>query len=105
MGRLIFLLISFLALSKASPKYRRQASEQKCGLRNVEGIKNPEIIVSQEKLDNADAPTRDTFFGEWPNMCAVQKTISLGVLKKSIYISGGSLIAPNVILTAAHYVS
>ena len=48
---------------------------------------------------------RDTFFGEWPNMCAVQKTISLGVLKKSIYISGGSLIAPNVILTAAHYVS
>merc|ERR1712051_606119 len=52
-----------------------------------------------------DAPTRDTFFGEWPNMCAVQKTISLGVLRKSIYISGGSLIAPNVILTAAHYVS
>jgi len=105
MGKLIFLLISFLALSEASPKYRRQASEQKCGVRNVEGIKNPEIKVSQEKLDNADAPTRDTFFGEWPNMCAVQKTISLGVLKKSIYISGGSLIAPNVILTAAHYVS
>ena len=58
MGKLIFLLISFLALSKASPKYRRQASEQKCGVRNVEGIKNPEIEVSQEKLDNADAPTR-----------------------------------------------
>ena len=58
MGKLIFLLISFLALSKASPKHRRQASEQKCGVRNVEGIKNPEITVSQEKLDNVDAPTR-----------------------------------------------
>ena len=58
MGKLIFFIISFLALSEASPKYRRQASEQKCGVRNVEGIKNPEITVSQEKLDNADAPTR-----------------------------------------------
>jgi len=73
MGKLIFLLISFLALSKASPKYRRQASEQKCGVRNVEGIKNPEIKVSQEKLDNADAPTRDTFFLENGLICVLFK--------------------------------
>ena len=49
--------------------------------------------------------SRDTFFGEWPHMCAVQEVLKIGaVVTKDIYLAGGSLIAPNVILTAAHYV-
>ena len=75
-----------------------------CGKRNINGVENSDIPLSQEKIDNADATMRDTFFGEWPNMCAVQKRIFLGVLEKSIFLSGGSMIAPNIILTSAHYV-
>merc|ERR1711935_493420 len=84
------------------PDCRDNSDEQncpaaQCGTRKLLGIDNPKIEVSQEKLDNALAPSREAFFGEWPNMCVVQKTVNLGVLIKSIYISGGSLIAPNVI--------
>ena len=50
MGKLIFLLISLLALSEASPKHRRQASEQKCGVRNLNGVDHPEIKVSKGGL-------------------------------------------------------
>merc|ERR1719225_1223779 len=38
-------------------------------------------------------------------MCAVQDVLQIGeLLTRDIYLAGGSLIAPNVILTAAHYV-
>ena len=47
----------------------------------------------------------DTQFGEWPHMCAVLREIELGATEKVLtYICGASLIAPHIILTAAHCV-
>lgn len=41
-------------------------------------------------------------FGEWPNMCIIlQKIITK---KQEYYKCGASLIAPNIVLTAAHCV-
>ena len=97
MSRLPFLFTSCLLLSRAF--------SQECGKRNEEGVEDPKIVVNAETLAKINEHSRDTFFGEWPHMCAVQRIISLGTLKKQIYLSGGSLIAPNVILTAAHYVT
>merc|ERR1712018_526274 len=36
-------------------------------------------------------------------MCAVLETVEIGGFQHQLYTCGGSLIAPNVILTAAHY--
>ena len=48
---------------------------------------------------------RDTQFGEWPHMCAVLREIALGATEKvQTYICGASLIAPHIVLTAAHCV-
>ena len=68
-----------------------------CGLRNIDGI-GPKMLYE-------DGPIRKAQFGEWPHMCAVQRIINLGALEYQIYLSGGSLIAPNVVITAAHYVT
>jgi len=82
-----------------------RAMSQQCGKRNEKGVEDPKIKVDDETLAKINEHTRDTFFGEWPHMCAVQRIIKLGALEKQIYLSGGSLIAPNVVLAAAHYIT
>jgi secreted trypsin-like serine protease len=66
----------------------------KCGQRNIEGFG-----VRINSLDK-----KDTQFGEWPHMCAVLNRTEIGGIEHSLYVCGGSLIAPNVILTAGHCV-
>ena len=103
MWRLFNIIIFCSALSRSLPQGQEQAG-QSCEIRNINGV--GDVIGDSE---NFDAHVRSTLFGEWPNMCAVQRVVSFGLgntkLTKEIYLSGGSLIAPNVILTAAHYVS
>jgi len=67
----------------------------KCGQRNVEGFG----VRINSPLDK-----KDTQFGEWPHMCAVLNRTEIGGIEHSLYVCGGSLIAPNVILTAGHCV-
>ena len=45
-----------------------------------------------------------TQFGEWPHMCAVLNRTKIGDEEHSVFVCGASLIAPNVILTAAQCV-
>ena len=97
MWRSLFTLTGCLLLSRAT--------SQQCGKRNEKGVEDPKIKVDAETLAKINEHTRDTFFGEWPHMCAVQRIIKLGALEKQIYLSGGSLIAPNVVLAAAHYIT
>jgi len=68
----------------------------KCGRRNVNGI-GARIAGFEEGQSQ---------FGEWPHMCAVlhDKPLDNGETA-NLYKCGGSLIAPGVILTAAHCIN
>ena len=43
-------------------------------------------------------------FGEWPHMCALLSLATIGGQEHQLYKCGASLIAPNVVLTAAHVI-
>ncbi len=66
-----------------------------CGRRNKEGVR---VRIQNAPLEAS------TQFGEWPHMCAVlQKKVVAGQ-NINLFVCGGSLIAPGLILTAAHCV-
>merc|ERR1712079_1184 len=69
---------------------------RQCGKRNIGGL--GVRIQSNAKGD------RETQFGEWPHMCAVLNRTVIGDTEQNLFVCGGSLIAPNVVLTAAHCV-
>eukprot|EP00095_Tigriopus_kingsejongensis_P009827 maker-scaffold21_size687808-snap-gene-0.11 protein:Tk09827 transcript:maker-scaffold21_size687808-snap-gene-0.11-mRNA-1 annotation:"GI19467" len=58
----------------------------------------PEILL--DATDKMCASSMD--FGEWPHMCAVLGVKQLAGNEVNLYECGGSLIAPGVVLTAAH---
>jgi len=69
--------------------------KRKCGQRNINGL-GARIQGFKEG---------ESQLGEWPHMCAVLKDTSIGdSASVNIYQCGGSLIAPGVVLTAAHCV-
>ena len=51
--------------------------------------------------------TEEASFGEWPHMCLILRRVKNPVTEKEevYYHAGASLIAPNIVLTAAHKVS
>lgn len=63
----------------------------RCGTHNANGI--------GVRIQN-DPYYATTQFGEWPHMCAILEDKD----DKNLYVCGGSLIAPDVVLTAAHCV-
>lgn len=80
---------------KAPPAPTRIAHVPKCGRRNAAGV-GARIQGFKEN---------ESQFGEWPHMCAVlQEKVQPGQEPANLYKCGGSLIAPGVVLTAAHCV-
>ena len=74
------------------PPPPKQVHKPRCGVRNVDGI----------GARIAGFKDGQTQFGEWPHMCAI---LLDNVASSNLYVAGGSLIAPGVILTAAHSVN
>ena len=66
----------------------------KCGKRNVDGL--------GVRIQGKSSSDSETQFGEWPHMCVVLNCAKIGDEEHSLFVCGASLIAPNVILTAAH---
>lgn len=44
----------------------------------------------------------ETQFGEWPHMCAILEKRVVRGTRINLFACGGSLVAPGVVLTAAH---
>nr|AAV91027.1 serine proteinase-like protein 4 [Manduca sexta] len=76
------------------PELKRQG----CGWRNPEGV----VVRTTGDTDG------ETKFGEFPWMVAILKLEPLhdpNGLQLEVYVGGGSLIHPSVVLTTAHYVA
>ena len=69
---------------------------QRCGRHNAGGI--------GVRIQNLDKFSGSTQFGEWPHMCAILKKSQVGGREVNLYVGGASLIAPGILLTAAHVV-
>ena len=76
----------------------RIIQDTKCGVRNREEV--------AARISGAQGTT-EAGLDEWPHMCIVlRRTTSPSNGKEEIYYhSGASLIAPNIVLTAAHKAS
>ena len=62
----------------------------KCGVRHPEGLN----FITRTELGE-----KITQEGEWPHVCTIFKKNSLG---NNEFVGGASLIAPGVLITAAH---
>ena len=69
---------------------------QRCGRHNQGGI--------GVRIQNLDKFAGSTQFGEWPHMCAILQLSQVGGREVNLYVGGASLIAPGILLTAAHVV-
>lgn len=73
---------------------------QKCGRRNEKGIGGAVEVMETTAVENITTPYAN--YAEFPWMMAVLSKQTAGDVVLNVFKSGGSLIHPKVVLTAAH---
>jgi len=81
---------------KTTTTYTPAPYTAQCGQRHYNGY--------GVRIQNVNSYDSSTQFGEFPHMCAVLKKDIIGGEERNLYTCGASLIAPGVIMTAAHCV-
>lgn len=76
---------------KANTEFKKLPVANKCGFRNADGLGNFAYVKNNE-----------TQFGEMPWTMAVMRKFMMGHQKLYVYVSGGSLIHPSVVITTGH---
>ena len=66
------------------------------------GRRNQEIIA--ERISGVSGNREESSFGEWPHMCIILQNLIQDGKPTQYYKCGASLIAPDIVLTAAHCV-
>ena len=65
----------------------------KCGQHNIDGV--------GVRISNPQDMEFATQFGEWPHVCMIMRKNTAGI---DAFLGGASLIAPGIVVTAAHKV-
>ena len=72
---------------------KQEPYKPKCGQHNEDGI--------GVRISNPQDMEFATQFGEWPHVCMIMKKNTAG---SDAFLGGASLIAPGIVVTAAHKV-
>ena len=94
-------IFNYLCQTNARPQESdssKRTDLPKCGRHNSCGLINP-----SQNCSGSSNPF-ETQFGEWPHMCAIMKSREIEDKTTQEFFAGASLIAPGVLLTAAHWV-
>ena len=75
---------------------KRDNEPRVCGIRNE---------YAEIRIAGATRSRKTPSFGEWPNMCIILNRLEFDGKEDEYYKCGASLIAPNIVLTAAHCVA
>ena len=75
------------------PVIKPEPYKPKCGQHNIDGI--------GVRISNPQDGLFSTQFGEWPHVCMIMKRNTAGI---DAFLGGASLIAPGIVVTAAHKV-
>ena len=67
------------------------------------GFRNEDTSIRIAVVDGSSRPV--SAFAEWPHMCIILRRIFRDGRNQEYYTCGASLIAPGIVLTAAHCVA
>ena len=73
--------------------------DKSCGVRNLDQKNDTKILIERVLNNNG---IFQTTFGEWPHVCSLYTKLETRSGDTVEFVGGASLIAPGIVITAAH---